>query len=72
MRIERIRPTIFQVTVHAYELAALVAAARWVVEGAARGLPDESQRLPNEAIDQLQQIVDSYDAAIRRLDQRDG
>lgn len=46
MRIERPRPLVFRVTLHAYELSALVAAARWVVEGA-------ENELPAEAVDQL-------------------
>jgi len=61
MIVERIRPVMLKVTIHAYELSALIAAARWVVEGA----PGE---LPKEARDQLQQVLEKYDAEIRRLD----
>jgi fructose-1,6-bisphosphatase/sedoheptulose 1,7-bisphosphatase-like protein len=39
-----------------YELAALLAAARWVAEGA-------EGEMPREAIDQLRQVVESYDIA---------
>jgi predicted DNA-binding transcriptional regulator YafY len=60
MRIERPRPNVFRVTLHAYELSALVAAARWVGEGA-------EGELPKEARDQLQQVLESYDAETRRL-----
>jgi hypothetical protein len=60
MRIERIKPTVFQVTLHAYELAALVAAARWVVGGA-------EGELPEEAVEQLRKVLDGYDAESRRL-----
>lgn len=60
MQLERPRPTVFRVTLHAFELSALVAAARWVVEGA-------EGDLPREAIDQLRQVVESYDEATKRL-----
>lgn len=61
MKVERIRPTALRVTFHAFELAALIAAARWIVEGAEGELPEESR-------DQLQQVLESYDQEIRRLD----
>ncbi|NBC16025.1 MAG: hypothetical protein GVY18_01775 [Bacteroidetes bacterium] len=61
MKIEKERPTVFRVTLHAYELSALIAAARWVVEGAEGELSDE-------ALDQLRQVVESYDAERQRLD----
>lgn len=61
MKVERLRPTALQVTFHAFELAALIAAARWIVEGAEGELPPES-------IDQLQQVLDSYDQEVRRLE----
>lgn len=59
MTIERLRPTVLRITLHAYELSALVAAARWVAEGA-------EGDLPNEAVDQLRQVLDSYDAEIQQ------
>jgi hypothetical protein len=43
-------------TLHAYELATLVAAARWVVEGT-------QGELTSEAIDQLRKVLASYDRA---------
>ncbi len=61
MKVERIRPTVLRVTLHAYELAALIAAARWVVEGTEGELPKESR-------DQIQQVLESYDLEVRRLD----
>jgi hypothetical protein len=61
MKVEKERPTVFRVTLHAYELSALIAAARWVVEGAEGELSDE-------ALDQLRQVVESYDAERQRLD----
>jgi predicted DNA-binding transcriptional regulator YafY len=60
MTVERLRPTVLRVTLHAYELSALLAAARWVAEGA-------EGELPKEATDQLRQVLDSYDAEVRRL-----
>lgn len=60
MRVERIRPTVLQITLHAYELVALIIAARWVVDGA-------KGELPAEAVDQLQQVLASYDEASKRL-----
>jgi len=61
MKVERLRPAVLQVTFHAFELAALIAAARWIVEGAEGELPPESK-------DQLQQVLDSYDQEVRRLE----
>ena len=60
MRIERIRSTVFEVTLHAYELAAVIAAARWVAEGA-------DGELPAEAVEQLRKVLASYDAEAQRL-----
>jgi hypothetical protein len=59
MKIERVRPAVLQVTLSAYELAAIMAAARWVVEGA-------KGELAPEAVEQLRQVVTSYDAAIQQ------
>lgn len=57
MRVERIRPAIYGLTLSAYELAALVSAARWVAEGA-RG------ELAPSALAQLRQVLASYDRAV--------
>ncbi|MFE9651251.1 hypothetical protein ACFYO0_45685 [Streptomyces sp. NPDC006365] len=54
MRLERTRPGILRVTAHAYEFAALVAAARYVAESAP---PD----IPEQALDQLRQVLRDYD-----------
>ncbi|MFQ5891005.1 MAG: hypothetical protein ACE5JR_13320 [Gemmatimonadota bacterium] len=59
MRVERLTPTVLRLTLHAYEMAALLAVARWAVQGA-------EGELPPEAIDQLRTILDSYDSATRR------
>jgi hypothetical protein len=58
VKIERMRPAVLQVTLSAYELAAVMAAARWVVEGA-------QGELAPEAVEPLRQVLASYDAAVR-------
>ena len=63
MKIKRTKPTVFEVTLHTYELSSLIAAARWVVEGA-------EGELPKEAVDQLSQVVRSYDEETQRLNSR--
>jgi hypothetical protein len=60
MRIEPARPGVFRVTLHAYELSALVAAARWTANGG------EGETSP-EAKDQLRRVLESYDGEVRRL-----
>ena len=60
MKVERIRPAILQVTLSAYELSALIAAARWVVEGA-------KGELAPDAVEQLEQVLASYDSASRSM-----
>lgn len=59
MRIEHPKPTVLRVTFHAFELSALVAAARWVVEGA-------EGELPEEAREQIKQVLENYDREMRR------
>lgn len=63
MQMERPRPAVFRVTLSAHEMAALIAAARWAVEGGGGGLPTEAR-------EQLRQVVASYDAAAVRLADR--
>jgi hypothetical protein len=58
MHIESTRPLVLRVTLHAMETGALVAAARWVAEGARR-------ELEPGATEHLRQVVDWYDRAIR-------
>lgn len=60
MQLERVQPTVFRLTLHAYEAAALIAAARWAAEGA-------SDPLPKEATHQLRQLLESYDRALAGL-----
>lgn len=60
MKLERPRPAVLRVTLSAHEMAALIAAARWAVEGGGGDLPSEAQ-------DRLRQVVASYAAAVARL-----
>jgi hypothetical protein len=60
MQLEWARPGVLRVTSHAYEFAALVAAARYVAESA----PPE---IPEEALEHLRQILHDYDAQTMRL-----
>ena len=60
MKLERTRPDDFQLTQHAYELVALMATARWACDGAKGELPPES-------VQQLRQVLDTYDAERDRL-----
>lgn len=61
MQIEEERPSVFQVTLHAYELTSLVAAARWVANGAEGELPDEAR-------EQIEDVLDRYDAERERME----
>jgi hypothetical protein len=56
MKLERLRPTAWQVTMHPLELAALVAAARWAVSG-------DDGELPPDALDHLRDVLDRFDRA---------
>jgi hypothetical protein len=60
VKLERLRPDVFQVTLHAYELAALMATARWACDGA-------EGELPQESVQQLQHLLDAYDTERGRL-----
>ena len=59
MKLERTRPTAWQMTLHPLELAALISAARWATASS-------RDELPPEAVEQLRAVLDSYDAAIAR------
>ncbi|MEJ2111388.1 MAG: hypothetical protein P8Z37_16050 [Acidobacteriota bacterium] len=63
MIIKRIRPTTFQVTIHTYELAALVAAARVTVDGT----KEASDTLDEGARVHLQSVLAEYDQALQRI-----
>jgi hypothetical protein len=58
VKVERVRPTVIQLTAHAGELAAVISAARWVTEGC-------PGQLPGEAVDQLRRVLANYDQALR-------
>lgn len=60
MRLQWARPGVVRVTAHAYELAALVSAARLVAESA-------SPEIPPGTLEDLRQILDDYDAQVARL-----
>ena len=47
MQLERVRPLVIRMTLHAYEATALITAARWVAESAENNLPDEALTRPN-------------------------
>lgn len=60
MKLDKLGPNVFQVTLHTYELAALVTGARWIVDGARGEVAPEARR-------QLQQVLTSYEIESRRL-----
>ncbi|MFI8519226.1 hypothetical protein ACIGEZ_15540 [Streptomyces sp. NPDC085481] len=60
MQLEWARPGVLRATAHAFEFAALVAAARFVAESAPSDLPEE-------ALEQLRQVLQDYDAQASRL-----
>lgn len=59
MKVERERPQVLRLTLHAYELSALIAAARWAAE---------KGDLPTESAEQLRRVLASYDEAARHAD----
>jgi hypothetical protein len=61
VKLERARPSVLRLTLHAYELAALIAAVRWTVEKGEGELPEES-------VEELRRMLASYDEATRRAD----
>jgi len=63
MQIEQPRPTVYRVTLHTYELATLVAAARYVLDG-------KEGELTEEALAQLAQVMQRYDEALQKLNQK--
>jgi len=60
MTIEKLKPTVLRITLHTYEIAALVSAARWVTDGA-------KGELPEEAIKQIGNVLDNYDSEKKKL-----
>jgi len=60
MKLERQRRTVVRATFHIYELAALVAAARYVAEAAP---PD----MPAESVSSLRELLADYDTQMANL-----
>lgn len=60
MHLEWARPGVLRATAHAFEFAALVAAARYVAESAPPDIPEES-------LEQLKHVLSDYDAQARHL-----
>jgi len=65
MKIERQRANVLRVTLHAYEMAALTAAGRWVADGA-------QGELTSEIRDQLQKVLAGYDEALQNAAEASG
>jgi hypothetical protein len=64
MRIERPKQSVFRITLHAFELSAIVAAARWAAEGAEGDFPDEAKET-------LRSVLDNYDRAMSKSQDSD-
>lgn len=62
MKLERVSPASCRLTLHAYELAALISAARWAVEGGDGEMAPEARR-------DLEQLLVRYDAALTRAEE---
>lgn len=60
MKIEQMKSSTYQITLHTYELASLISAARWAVDGA-------EGELPQEARQHLLQILAGYEAEMKRM-----
>jgi len=63
MQLERVRPMVIRMTLHTYEATALITAARWVADGA-------EDKLPDDAIEHLREVLASYDDALSRIAER--
>ena len=62
VRVEQVRPTVFQLTLGAFDLAALIAGARWAAAGGGpRG------ELPPKTLEQLRSVLDRFDEQWRRI-----
>lgn len=56
MQVERVEGRVLRVTLHVYEMATLIAAARWALEGGVAELTPDAR-------DQLRQVLASYERA---------
>ncbi|MFF2846927.1 hypothetical protein ACFVT5_11395 [Streptomyces sp. NPDC058001] len=61
MELERLRPTVLRATFHTYELATLIAAARYLAETAPEDVPEGS-------LSQLTALLKDYDTQLSHLD----
>jgi hypothetical protein len=61
VKVERVRPSVLCITLHVYEMAALIAAARWTAENAA-------EEMPAESLEQLRLVLGSYDEAMGSIE----
>lgn len=61
MRLERIRPTVLRMVLHAHELATLMTAARCVAESSPADVPESAR-------EELRALLRDYDQQLRRLD----
>lgn len=61
MKVERVRPSVLRLTLHVYEMATLMAAARWAMENG-------EDELPSESLEQLRLVLGSYDESMRNID----
>lgn len=57
MQIEQRRPTVVELTLHTYQLSALVAGARWAAK---------HEELPTDAQERLENVLEDYEAALRK------
>jgi predicted DNA-binding transcriptional regulator YafY len=60
MKLERVDAHRLRLELHTMELTALVAAARWVADGA-------EGELPSAAVDQLRHVLAGYEAELARM-----
>lgn len=60
MKVEHLRSSTYRITLQRYELAAVISALRWAVDGAEGELPQGAQK-------QLSQIVTDYDAEMKQM-----
>jgi hypothetical protein len=61
VKVEQVRPSVLRITLHVYEMAPLVAAARWVAENA-------KEEMPAESLEQLHLVLDRYDEAMGNIE----
>jgi hypothetical protein len=61
VKVERVRPSVLRITLHVYEMATLMAAARWTAENG-------QEELPAESLEQLRLVLGSYDEAMGSIE----